>query len=50
MLLTSMDIAPASGNYRVFSADGTVLGFVRVAKGGILPPGVSGLDYFEFIV
>ncbi|MCL2796445.1 MAG: hypothetical protein FWD58_00080 [Firmicutes bacterium] len=48
MLLSSFDIAPESGDYRVVSADGTLLGSVRVLKGGVLPPGVSGLDYFEF--
>jgi len=49
MLLSSQDIAPESGNYRVFGSDGTAFGSVRVLKGSVLPPSVSGLDYFEFV-
>jgi len=49
MLLSSQDIAPASGDYRVFGADGALFGSIRVVKGSVLPPGISGLDYFEFL-
>ena len=48
MLLASQDIAPESGNYRVFGADGTLSGSVRVQKGGAMPPGVSAFDYYEY--
>ena len=49
MFFTAFDIAPETGDYRMVGADGHTLGVVSIVRGSVLPPGASGLDYYELI-
>ncbi|MCL2061212.1 MAG: hypothetical protein FWH03_01115 [Firmicutes bacterium] len=44
--LTASDIAPQSGTYAVYAADGLLIGSITLDKGGVFPPAANELCHF----